>query len=257
MINHCLKILLRNSNNKLWSILSFIMIFLYPYSIHCRNSFVPTTYISYSDFRDLKDMEYQRRIQCLESNEAGQWVTLNNNGETQQYNIRYVDGRAVALDLKQYTTLVLGTNEKKEGLISKVIQIIKGNFIYQKIQLIKEKLTKKSISKNTEPSIDDSEEEKDDKNKKVSKRNWIKAEADLISKNKLITNKKPIRFPLNNQAFTLPFQEPFSNNGISVNLPAAQRQYPIVYFRFKKPEDYEDQTNADTNEKSIEDYRNT
>ena len=83
MINHCLKILLRNSNNKLWSILSFIMIFLYPYSIHCRNSFVPTKYIPYSEFRDLKDMEYQRRIQCLDSNEAGQWVTVNNNGETQ------------------------------------------------------------------------------------------------------------------------------------------------------------------------------
>lgn len=40
---------------------------------------------------------------------SGQWVTVNNGGTTAQYNVRYVDGKAVALDLKQYTSLALGS----------------------------------------------------------------------------------------------------------------------------------------------------
>ena len=40
---------------------------------------------------------------------SGQWVTVNNGGTTAQYNVRYVDGQAVALDLKQYSTLVFGS----------------------------------------------------------------------------------------------------------------------------------------------------
>lgn len=38
----------------------------------------------------------------------GQWVTVNNGNTTASYNVRYVDGKAVALDLKQYTSLVFG-----------------------------------------------------------------------------------------------------------------------------------------------------
>ena len=38
----------------------------------------------------------------------GQWVTVNNGGTTASYNVRYVNGKAVALDVKQYTSLVLG-----------------------------------------------------------------------------------------------------------------------------------------------------
>lgn len=38
----------------------------------------------------------------------GQWVTVNNGGTTASYNVRYVNGQAVALDVKQYTSLVLG-----------------------------------------------------------------------------------------------------------------------------------------------------
>lgn len=38
----------------------------------------------------------------------GQWVTVNNGGTTAQYNVRYVNGKAVALDVNQYTSLVFG-----------------------------------------------------------------------------------------------------------------------------------------------------
>ena len=39
---------------------------------------------------------------------SGQWVTVNNGGTNTQYNVRYVDGQAVALDLKQFTSLIFG-----------------------------------------------------------------------------------------------------------------------------------------------------
>jgi len=38
----------------------------------------------------------------------GQWVTVNNGGTQTSYNVRYMNGKAVALDMKQYTSLVLG-----------------------------------------------------------------------------------------------------------------------------------------------------
>ena len=38
----------------------------------------------------------------------GQWVTVNNGNTTASYNVRYVNGKAVALDLQQYTSLVFG-----------------------------------------------------------------------------------------------------------------------------------------------------
>ena len=38
----------------------------------------------------------------------GQWITVNNGGTTASYNVRYVNGQAVALDVQQYTSLVLG-----------------------------------------------------------------------------------------------------------------------------------------------------
>ena len=38
----------------------------------------------------------------------GQWVTVNNGGTQTSYNVRYMNGQAVALDMKQYTSLVLG-----------------------------------------------------------------------------------------------------------------------------------------------------
>ncbi len=38
----------------------------------------------------------------------GQWVTVNNGPSTMHYNVRYVDGKPVALDMAQYTKLVFG-----------------------------------------------------------------------------------------------------------------------------------------------------
>ena len=38
----------------------------------------------------------------------GQWVTVNNGNTTASYNVRYVNGKAVALDVQQYTSLILG-----------------------------------------------------------------------------------------------------------------------------------------------------
>ena len=38
----------------------------------------------------------------------GQWVTVNNGGTTTQYNVRYVNGKPMALNLKQFTKIVFG-----------------------------------------------------------------------------------------------------------------------------------------------------
>ena len=51
---------------------------------------------------------------------SGQWVTVNNGGTTAQYNVRYVDGQAVALDLKQYSTLVFGSEAAGTAAASNV-----------------------------------------------------------------------------------------------------------------------------------------
>lgn len=39
----------------------------------------------------------------------GQWITVDNGGVKSSYNVRYVNGKAVALDIKQYQSLVFGT----------------------------------------------------------------------------------------------------------------------------------------------------
>ena len=44
----------------------------------------------------------------------GKFVTVNTPGDTTTYNIRFVDGKAVALDMSQYNTLIFGETPKKE-----------------------------------------------------------------------------------------------------------------------------------------------
>ncbi|MBP5470624.1 MAG: hypothetical protein J6Z11_15425 [Candidatus Riflebacteria bacterium] len=272
MVNYYLKILLRNSNNKLWFILSYLLLFYYPYYLFYRNIYASNRVWAETNKNNNGFIEPNIELESI--NHSGEWVTVNENDKSKQYEVRYVNGKAVALDLKQYSTLVFGTNSgSTASQTSSDNSNLTKNDSATPIQPIKPDLSKNDSEKNNEAvalnntiipakpikpdfsKIDSSNKENETNQKPLAKPNRLVAK----KKGQLVVDtnlKKKSSHRYIETCITRPF---FDTNGYTIvgELPAAQRTYPIVYFRFKKPKYYEDdQSNANSNEKAIEDYIN-
>lgn len=242
MVNYYLKILLRNSNNKLWFILSYLLLFYYPYDLFYRNIYASNNFWAKPK---TKKIDFDPELESI--NHSGEWVTVNENDKSKQYEVRYVNGKAVALDLKQYSTLVLGINSD-----STASQTLSDN----------SKLTKNDSASPTQPIKPDFT--KNDSEKKENETN----QKPLAKPDRLVTTKKGQLVVDTNlkkksshrytaTCITNGFFGHYSFTFVG-ELPAVQRTYPIVYYRLRKPRYYGDeQSNTNSNEKAIEDYRNT
>ena len=80
--------------------LSCLMILIYFWSI-----FIYDNYISLSTARSKIPININNKTYNVT---AGEWVVVNNSGLTATYNVRFVDGKAVALELTQYQKIIFG-----------------------------------------------------------------------------------------------------------------------------------------------------
>ena len=76
------------------------MILIYFWSI-----FIYDNYISLSTARSKIPININNKTYNVT---AGEWVVVNNSGLTATYNVRFVDGKAVALELTQYQKIIFG-----------------------------------------------------------------------------------------------------------------------------------------------------
>lgn len=271
MINYNLKILLRNSNNKLWFILSYLLLFYYPYYLFYRDIYASNRVWAKTN-RIEKDINAE--LECTDY--GGKNVTVNINGKSHQYNIRYVDGKAVALDLEQYSTLVFGTNSgSTASQTSSDNSNLTKNDSATPIQPIKPDFTKNDSEKKNESialnntivpakpikpdfsKIDSSNKENKINQKSLAKPNRLVAK----KKGQLVVGTNLKKNSSHRYIATRITNGPFGHHyGFTFvgELAAVQRTYPIVYYRLRKPRYYGDeQSNTNSNEKAIEDYRNT